>query len=197
MGGKHLSWESRRVSDIADTELMLRAGTTNDESAFSVLVQRYSNVLLNFFLRKGVSFSDGEDLAQRTFLRLWRYRARYSPQAKFTTFLFMLANQEVIDFFRSAKRRKDMENGFETEQKVEADVVRQDRDGVDDEGIAVRRAVAGLSDSLRDVVELGIFQELPYAEIAEILGIPQGTVKSRMFNALRKLKEVLDNGQRH
>ena len=95
------------MSDTTDTDLMLRAGAHDDEYAFSSLVEKYSNVLLNFFLRKGVSFSDGEDLAQRTFLRLWRYRARYSPQAKFTTFLFMLANQETIDYFRAAKRRRE------------------------------------------------------------------------------------------
>ena len=53
-------------------------------------------------------------------------------------------------------------------------------------------ALAQLSDPLRDVVELGVFQDLPYAEVGEILGIPVGTVKSRMSNALKKLKEVLD-----
>ena len=58
-------------------------------------------------------------------------------------------------------------------------------------GVDVRRAVAQLSPGLRDVVELGVFQDLPYAEVGEILGIPTGTVKSRMFNALRKLKEML------
>ena len=182
------------MSDIPDTELMLRAGAHDDEDAFSLLVEKYSNVLLNFFLRKGVSFSDGEDLAQRTFLRLWRYRARYSPQAKFTTFLFMLANQETIDYFRAAKRRRDMEDGFAEERKAEAEGMRPVADD-GEEGFAARRAMARLPEGLRNVVELGVFQELPYAEIAEILGIPLGTVKSRMFNALRKLKEMLENGK--
>jgi RNA polymerase sigma-70 factor (ECF subfamily) len=56
----------------------------------------------------------------------------------------------------------------------------------------VRWAVAQLSEPHREVVELGVFQDLPYAEVAEILGIPVGTVKSRMSNALKKLKEVFD-----
>ena len=59
-------------------------------------------------------------------------------------------------------------------------------------GERVRRAVASLPPGMRDVVELGVFQDLPYADVAEILGIPEGTVKSRMFNALRKLKELMD-----
>ena len=100
------------MSDIQDTELMIRAGEADDESAFAILVERYQNILLNHFLRKGVSYSDGEDLVQRTFLRLWRYRSRYSPQAKFTTFLFLLANQESIDFFRAAQSRRALEDGF-------------------------------------------------------------------------------------
>ena len=57
----------------------------------------------------------------------------------------------------------------------------------------MRWAVSRLSEPLREVVELGVFQELPYAEVAEILGIPMGTVKSRMSNAIRKLKEVFDD----
>ena len=57
----------------------------------------------------------------------------------------------------------------------------------------VRWALAKLSDPLRDVIELGVFQDLPYAEIAEILEIPVGTVKSRMSNALKKLKEIFDD----
>ena len=57
----------------------------------------------------------------------------------------------------------------------------------------MRWAVSRLYETLREVVELGVFQELPYAEVAEILGIPVGTVKSRMSNAIRKLKEVFDD----
>ena len=57
----------------------------------------------------------------------------------------------------------------------------------------VRRAVARLPEPMREVVELGVFQDIPYAEVSEILGIPVGTVKSRMYNAIRKLKEMLDD----
>lgn len=183
------------MSDIQDTELMIRAGEADDESAFAILVERYQNILLNHFLRKGVSYSDGEDLVQRTFLRLWRYRSRYSPQAKFTTFLFLLANQESIDFFRAAQSRRALEDGFAAEMEVAQDERAPDPGFAEDEGARVRRAVAGLPEGLRDVVELGVFQDLPYAEVAEILGIPKGTVKSRMFHALRRLKEMFADEQ--
>ena len=175
------------MTDIPDAELMALAAAGRDE-AFRELVLRYQNILLNFFLRKGVSYSDGQDLAQRTFLRLWRYRGRYSPQAKFTTFLFLLAGQEAVDFFRAEGRRAGLEGGLAHEADVAADVKKPPAPA---EGEDVRRAVARLPEGLRDVVELGVFQDLPYAEVGKILKIPVGTVKSRMFNALRKLKELL------
>lgn len=184
------------MTDAPDTELMRRAGTADDEAAFAVLVERYQNILLNLFLRKGISYVDGEDLAQRTFLRLWRYRAKYSPQAKFTTFLFMLAMQEATDFFRASQRRRNLEDGFAAEIEVAADERRPDA-GVAPQDDDVRRAVARLPEGLRDVVELGVFQDLPYAEVAETLGIPKGTVKSRMFHALKKLKEMFADERGH
>lgn len=170
-----------------DTELMALT-QKGVEGAFAVLVEKYQNILLNFFLRKGVSYNDGQDLVQQTFLRLWNYRMRYEPQAKFTTFLFLLAGQVSVDFYRAEGRRRNLVDGLTQETEVRADSAPV---SVPAEGDDVRRAVSQLPEGLRDVVELGVFQDLPYGDISEILGIPVGTVKSRMFNALRKLKEVL------
>ena len=175
------------MTDLTDIELMALAAKGRAD-AFEEIVRRYQNILLNFFLRKCVSYSDGQDLAQRTFLRLWRYRKKYRAEAKFTTFLFLLAGQESVDFYRAEGRRAGLVEGLTREAEVRADERSPEAPA---EGEDVRRAVARLSPSLRDVVELGVFQELPYAEVGEILGIPVGTVKSRMFNALRKLKEIL------
>ena len=180
------------MTDCSDAELMALAAN-GDEGAFAALVGRYQNILLNFFLRRGVSYDDGQDLAQQTFLRLWRYRTRYTPQAKFTTFLFLLAGQVSVDFYRAEGRRRGLEEGLTLEAEVAADAAPETGGTPADlaAGEDVRRAVARLPPGLRDVVELGVFQDLPYAEVGEILGIPTGTVKSRMFNALRKLKEML------
>ena len=149
--------------------------------------KRYEKNLLNFFWRQGVSFSEGEDLVQETFLRLWKYRADYRPTARLTTFLFLLARQVRLDALRHDTRRERREERWgEARPDVQPPAVAGVRDDV-------RWAVAQLSEPLREVVELGVFQDLPYAEIAEILSIPVGTVKSRMSNALRKLKEIFDD----
>ena len=158
---------------LSDDELMAKART-------------YEKNLLNFFWRQGVSYDEGEDLVQETYLRLWNYRADYKPTAKLSTFLFLLARQVRIDALRRQTRRANREERWGREQSETAAPaafgVRED----------VRWAVARLSEPLRDVIEFGVFQDLPYAEVGEILGIPVGTVKSRMSNALKKLKEIFD-----
>ena len=160
------------------------------EAAFAGIVQRYQDVLLNFFLRSGVSYVDGQDLAQRTFLRLWRYRKRYSAKgAKFTTFLFMLARQESIDFFRVEARRRVQEDALM--QAAAGSAPAGEGAAALAAGEKVRRAMRRLTPVLREAVELVVFQDMPYAEAGEVLGVPLGTVKSRVFNALRRLKELL------
>ena len=168
----------------ADSFLMA-AAARGDEAAFAKLVERHRDMLLNFFLRQGVDKFDGEDLAQQTFLRLWNYRGKYEPSAKFTTFLFLIARQVRVDAIRKDVRRHRLEQELEREAQISPP------SAASFNGDDVRGAVAKLTQPLRDVVELAIFRDLPYAEISGILGIPCGTVKSRMFNALKKLKEFL------
>lgn len=184
------------MKDLSDADLMCLAAGDND-LAFAELVRRYQDVLLNFFLRTAVSYSDGQDLAQRTLLRLWRYRKKYTAKdAKFTTFLFMMARQVSIDFFRAETRRRELEVDLEQAAAAEPIAVpgRRGADAVS--GEAISRAMGRLTPSLRETVELVVFQDLPYVEAAEVLGVPLGTVKSRLFNALRKLKGYLGNERR-
>ena len=149
--------------------------------------RKFEKKLLNFFWRQGVSVSEGEDLVQETYLRLWNYRRSYKPTAKLSTFLFLLARQVRIDALRSQTRRAEREETWGSERPATEQPPEQ---GVRED---VRWAVAQLSEPLREVVELGVFQDLPYAEVGEILGIPVGTVKSRMSNAIKRLKEVFDD----
>ena len=156
------------------------------DDALMTEARKFEKNLLNFFWRQGVSPSEGEDLVQETYLRLWKYRKDYRPTARLTTFLFLLARQVRIDALRRQIRRANREENWQKERPRTQDPAAL---GVKED---VRWAVARLSEPLRDVVELGVFQDLPYAEVAEILGIPVGTVKSRMHNALKELKEIFD-----
>ena len=165
---------------------MTDTGETPDGERLMAEARKFEKNLLNFFWRQGVSYCEGEDLVQETYLRLWNYRGDYKPTAKLSTFLFLLARQVRIDALRRQTRREGREDRWTREQPVAetptALCVRED----------VRWAVARLSEPLREVIEFGVFQDLPYAEVGAILGIPVGTVKSRMSNALKKLKEIFD-----
>ena len=155
-----------------------------DEELLMAEAKKSEKKLLNFFARHGVSPSESEDLVQETYLRLWNYRKAYKKTARLSTFLFLIARQVRIDALRRQIRRETREEswmeGRSEEEPPMTYGVRED----------VLWAVSRLSEPLREVVELGVFRELPYAEVGEILGIPVGTVKSRMSNALKRLKEI-------
>lgn len=157
-----------------------------DDGQLMAEAKKFEKVLLNFFVRHGVSHSEAEDLVQETYLRLWKYRKAYRATAKLQTFLILIARQVRIDALRRHVRRETREESWMAE-RPEKEVPRTYGAKED-----VLWAVAQLSDPLREVVELGVFRELPYVEVGEILGIPVGTVKSRMSNALKKLKEIFD-----
>ena len=173
----------------AETELHLPEpppveDVTPEDLALMEKARQYEKNLMNFFWRLGVSYHWSQDYVQETYIRLWKYRRTYQETAKLSTFLFLMARQVRIDALRKAIRREKREQKYEAERPpryASAPCTMDD----------VRWAVAQLSEPLREVVELGVFQDLPYAEISKILSIPEGTVKSRMFNALRKLRKIM------
>jgi RNA polymerase sigma-70 factor (ECF subfamily) len=172
-----------------DAALML-AAKDGDDRAFEALVAKHQRPVMNFFHRLGVSMSDAEDLAQQTFIKLYRNRKTYRPTAKFTTWLYLLARQVRVDEIRVRARREKIRLAMERENEALEAMPRQaPQFGLRDD---LQKALARLDEAHRDVVVLGLVQELPYQEVSEILGIPVGTVKSRMFNALKLLRGYLD-----
>lgn len=172
------------ASAAEDVELMLRA-SRDDLDAFGRLVEKHRGTLVNFFARCGVE-NDVEDLAQLAFLKLYRVRRDYRPTAKFTTFLHLLARQVLLDRVRSATRRAALHEraGREMETTVQAPAMRGEKDDA-------RLALSRLSPGLRQAVVLVVMQGLEYHEAAEVLGVPTGTVKSRVHSALVQMRAAL------
>lgn len=176
--------------DLLEDELLMeRVRDLDDRAAFEELVKRYQKKILNFFYRCNVQY-DAEDLAQQTFVRLYRYRLNYKKSAKLTTFIFLLARQIWIDELRKRTRMQRLKEGWKKETKQAADP----QTAASDACVDLTSALAQLSEDMRLAVELGIYQGLNYSEVARILEIPEGTVKSRIFNALRKLRQILEQG---
>ena len=171
-------------SDAEDVALMLRAAA-DDLDAFSALVRKHERHLANFFSRNGV-LRDVEDLAQLTFLKLHRMRRGYRPTAKFTTFLYLLARQVLVDHVRASQRRARLHEAAGREMDATEPAPRHRGEAED-----VQAALASLSPALRETVVLVVMQGLAYHEAAEVLRVPVGTVKSRVSAALRQMKEIL------
>jgi RNA polymerase sigma-70 factor (ECF subfamily) len=176
---------SARADPERDAQLMAEVAKSS-QAAFVELVRRHQNGLLNFFRRMGVH-TDAEDLVQETFLRVFKCRHRYRPTARFTTFLYVLARHVAADHGRRAGRASRLQANLQTD----AEAVLAARPGPPAQGLDAAAALSGLSPKLREVAVLNICQGFKYQEVAEILGIPLGTVKSRINMALRELRKIV------
>jgi RNA polymerase sigma-70 factor, ECF subfamily len=184
----------------SDAELMERFGAGDDE-AFRMLVRRHQKPLLNFFWRRCYERTLAEDCVQEVFLRLVRHRGRWRPQAKFTTYLYRIAENLWIDRYRSRKAAPPMislatpvsDDGAELTDRVAGrDRVPEARAADHELGGHIRAAVERLTEEQRAVFDLAEVHGLKYAEIGARLGIPVGTVKSRMHAAMTKLRRLLE-----
>ncbi|MBL9086555.1 MAG: sigma-70 family RNA polymerase sigma factor [Planctomycetia bacterium] len=184
----------------ADTELMLRV-KRGDPRAFTELVERFVRPLASFFHRLGADAATAEDCAQDVFLKLFRTRTAYEPRAKFSTYLFSIARHHWIDVVRhraagpttvsSDAGGGDEAHGSPTDRLVAGDPAVDARAQADEVGAALRRAVAALSAEQREVFALVQQDGMRYQEIADLLGIPVGTVKSRVHAVMNALRERL------
>jgi len=184
---------------LSDRELMV-AFQNGDTDAFGVLYDRYQRQLLNYFYKMCYDRGQSEDLVQETFLRIVRYAARYRPEATFRTYLYTVARNLFIDSYRSKKSAPkavsaDIRVGDDGatigdllpghEDVAEAKV--QDLEAA----AMVRTALEDLPDAQRSVFLLVVDQGLKYREVAEILDVPVGTVKSRVNAAVTRLRGML------
>ncbi|MEI6808335.1 MAG: sigma-70 family RNA polymerase sigma factor [bacterium] len=173
-------------SDFSDFELMARI-KEGDQTAFLALVRRHQDALVNFFHRLG-AYTDAEDIVQETFLRVFRYRDKYRPDAKFTTFLYTIARHAWADGLRKMKKQETVSERVTSEAAIEDRLETHRAQAQMD----ARTALDTLPEKLRIVLVMSFYQGLRYEEIAEILEVPVGTVKSRVFLAMGRMREAFD-----
>ena len=178
-----------------DVELMARAGE-GDHEAFRRLVERHQHSVVGTVAKMLGNPSEAEDIAQQVFLRLWRHAKRYRPEAKFTTYLFTITRNLVFNETRRLSRRKEVSADEREENShtlIEADPVRQpDNELLQDElRREVDKAIAVLPDARRLAVVLRRYEQMPYEEIAVVLGLSVSAVKSLLFRARTTLKDLL------
>lgn len=193
--------KSRPLAECSDEDLLshFRAGR---QEAFAVLVRRYERELYGYLRRYLGDSNLADDVFQNTFLQLCTKIDQYEAGRPVRPWLYTIATHQAIDALRRQGRhqavsldqsREEMPNG-EVRSLVEMLETRGpgpvDRAEGEERRERVRLSVEGLPEFLRQVVVLAYYQGLKYREIADILGIPVGTVKSRLHAALVKLQEA-------
>jgi RNA polymerase sigma-70 factor (ECF subfamily) len=185
------------LAQMSDEDLMsqFQMGTVE---AFDLLVGRYHDPLTNYIYRFLGDMKECEDLLQETFLRVYRNRHSYRRIAKFSTWLYTIAGNLARSEYRKRKRRRlyslQSVNRDDEEYEVEipdetflpdkhAEGTIQDR--------YIQDALAQIPEEFREVVVLRDVQQLAYEEIADITGLPMGTVKSRINRGRTKLQGIL------
>ncbi len=166
----------------------MRDIAAGSQDAFAELIRRYQNPLLNYFLRMGARH-DGDDLVQETFLRVFRYRKKYRPTARFRTFLYVIARHVWADRCRKSIRRDRLLFWLREDAEIRDNAPVTDCSA---NALDVQAALKRLSPKLKEVLVLNIYQGLRYQEVADILGIPLGTVKSRIHLALAAMRRLFD-----
>lgn len=189
------------LREKADEELMF-AYQGGDVRAFEILLSRHRKPVFNFILRFVGSRELAEDLLQETFLRVIKGAARYERRAKFTTWLYTIARNLCVDQSRRAKHRRalslDAPMSKSSESGTLLDVVAgqdlpSDRAAVSKQlHSKIHQALSALSEEQREVFLMREFLDMPFKEIADVVGVPENTVKSRMRYALEKLRLELD-----
>jgi RNA polymerase sigma-70 factor (ECF subfamily) len=178
------------AGQMTDEQLMAafaRGAGGASERAFQALFRRYQQGVFGFFRRRVADAAVAEELAQETFLAVLKARGRYEATALFRSYLYGIAFRVLKAHRRKALLRtlftgKMPERGEPADAGVETGMV---------SGIVLRDAVGRLDRMDREMVLLREYEELSYAEIGEVLGVPVNTVRSRVFRARLALREVL------
>jgi RNA polymerase sigma-70 factor (ECF subfamily) len=195
-----VSVSPKRSYDPPDETLMLRY-QQGDRSAFATLVRRHQMPLYNFALRQVRVPQVAEDVVQESFVRVVQNAADFKHEARFTTWVYTITRNLCIDHLRKRALRKhpslDESRGEEGDGPTLGEQTADPRASVEREATGtelkerIARAVDTLPDEQREVFLMRELSNLPFKEIAEITGVPENTVKSRMRYALERLQEAL------
>ncbi len=191
---------SEALSDVTDEQLVESYLQSRSPDVFAQLVKRYERELFTFLRRFVGDAQQAEDVFQATFLSVHLRIDQFEKGRRFRPWLYAIASNKSIDFMRRNRRhqavsldaksaRSDSDDSLA--QRLQSSSESPDQLAIQKEtGARVRMAVQELSEPTQQLIQLAFYQGMKYSDIAEILQIPIGTVKSRVFTAVRKLNQI-------
>ena len=182
-------------------ELLIRRAQRGDADAFEQLLLEHQKNVYNLCYRMAGNPDDAMDLSQETFLRAWRCLDQYQFVSAFSTWLYRLCSNICIDFLRRRRRQQTVPLTFEDADGEEQTYAVPDAQPLPEEQVELKltretlaAAMAQLLPEHRAVLRLRVVNEMSYEQIADVLDIQIGTVKSRLSRARNQLKKILERG---
>ena len=182
---------TRAAEGLSDEQLMRRVRTQGDHAAFARLVDRWQLPIRRLCVRMTCDEHRGEDLAQDAFARVFASRHQYDDARRFSTWLWRIALNLCYAEARSNSRRRQPPVPLEGEDVKTGERGPHERAVQSERALLVRNALERLPESHRAVVVLREYEGLKFREIADVLDVPEGTVKWRMSEALDELSRQL------
>lgn len=183
----------RPKATVEWAELIGRVAAHGDRDAFRLLFEHFAPRVKGLLMKIGTDRETAEEIAQNTLLAVWRKAAQFDPSSGgAAAWIFTIARNLRIDAARRAMRqaRADQPDAVDdADDIVESPEMLMTRS---EDVSRVAAALLRLSDEQSKVVRMSFIEERPHAEIAEVLGIPLGTVKSRIRLAMNRLRDLLD-----
>lgn len=187
--------DERGDDDSEDVRLMRLIGS-GDTSALEQLIERHQALVAGTVARMLGSNSDVEDIAQQVFIRVWKSAGRYTPRAKFTTWLLKITRNLVFNELRRWKRRAQVP--IQSDADAEEIVLKDETSPTPDASLlehelqhAIEDAITQLPETQRMALVLRRYEQLNYEQIAEVLDLSVPAVKSLLFRARSELRERL------
>ena len=180
---------------------MIRAAANGDREAFEKIVEAYEKYVFSICYRMTGNREDAADLSQEVFLKIWRGLPSFRFGCSFSTWIYRVTNNLCIDFLRSRSRRADTISSDATNEDGDPLLPEAADSAAGPEELAAEadmraqlyRAMDELDEEYKQALVLRAVSGLNYAEIAEILGIREGTVKSRISRAREKIRKRMGN----
>ncbi|MCA1555441.1 MAG: sigma-70 family RNA polymerase sigma factor [Acidobacteria bacterium] len=186
----------QKFAGVADGELVTRAIAGRDES-FEELVRRYQRPLVSYVYRMTGNYESALDLTQEVFIKVYGSLARYRPEYKFSTWVYRIAHNTAIDHLRRHSTREQelqvtTSEGDTYEKPYASGAPTPEEQSVNAERRAeIEDVIGSLPASYRELIVLRHAHDLSYDEIAEVTGLPLGTVKNRIFRAREAMRTPL------
>lgn len=179
--------ENRQICD--EDVLLMQEVAKGSEHAFRMIVEKWKNPLVNFFYRHIGNLATSEDLAQNTFINLYKVRDSYQPSAKFSSYIFKIARNLLINEYRRAFRKpagvelnEELDGGSATNSDLELSELEE----------VFEQAISTLPENQKTAILLLKQQDLSYEEIAEAMDASVGAVKTWIFRAREVIKSEFE-----